>query len=226
MSRYAQLADFLRRQSGESVALSFTELERLLGSPLPASARRLRVWWSNDATHAQAKHGWLGAGWRVEDVDLEAGVVRFRRAGEPAIPSAARGVAGDAGALALKAVAFEASAAEALSRLLGVRLYRGVRRRFRFRGGVELEMVFDLASEDGCVVGEAMYLTAGRAPWARFPGISERVWVLEKLDARTKFIAFGGDVHVPRLWVERYGRLADGVRFYYVGEDGRVEVLL
>ncbi|MEM3463596.1 MAG: hypothetical protein QXL91_01910, partial [Candidatus Bathyarchaeia archaeon] len=65
LSRYVQLADFLKAQGAESLALSFGEIERLLGSPLPPSARKLRVWWSNDATHAQAWHGWLQAGWRV-----------------------------------------------------------------------------------------------------------------------------------------------------------------
>lgn len=225
MSRYAQLADFLNGQGVESLALSFSEIERLLGSPLPPSARKLRVWWSNDATHAQAWHGWLQAGWRVEAVDLEAGVVTFRRTGEPPIPSRARGVGGEIGAQVLATRRFEALAAEALSQRLGVKLYRGVRMVARLKGGIELNLVFDLASADGSVVGEAMYLTAGKTPWARFPAISEHVWILEKVEAKAKFIAFGGDVRVPKLWVERYGRLAGEVRLYYVGEDGKVEAL-
>ncbi|MGC8832273.1 MAG: DUF7662 domain-containing protein [Thermoproteota archaeon] len=220
MSRYAQLADFFRRQKGESVVLSFGEVERLLGSPLPASARKLRTWWTNDMTHSQAKYGWLHAGWMVDSVDFEAHVVRFRRLGEP--PMASHGVGGEVGA---RIFAFEALAAEALSKRYGVKLYRNVRMKVPLEGGVEMERLFDLASEDGRVVGEVMYLSAGKTPTARFPAIFEHVWILEKIDADVKFIAFGGDVLVPKLWVEKYGVLVKGVKFYYVGEDGRVEEL-
>lgn len=213
MSRYLQLADFLRRQKGESVVLSFGEVERILGSPLPASARKLRTWWTNDATHSQAKYGWLHAGWMVDGVDFEAGVVRFRRLGEPTRPMEAHGLA------------FEALAAEALSRRFGVKLYRDVHMKTRLKDGLELVRVFDLASEDGRVVGEVMYLSAGKTPTARFPAISEHVWILEKVEAEEKFIAFGGDVLVPKLWIEKYGRLVKGVKFYYVGEDGEVKEL-
>ncbi|MEM2045456.1 MAG: hypothetical protein QXO20_04670 [Candidatus Bathyarchaeia archaeon] len=225
VSRYAQLAEYLKRQGAESLTLSFSEIEGLLGSPLPASARKLRVWWSNDATHAQARYGWLQAGWRVEAVDLDAGAVTFRRAGEPPTPLRARGVGGDVWARMRVVRRFEALAAEALSRLFGVRLYREVRMKVRLKGGVELTQVFDLASADGSVVGEVMYFAAGGAPWARFPAIAGRLWILEKVEAKAKFIAFGGDARVPRLWFERYGRLAGDVGLYYVGEDGRVEAL-
>lgn len=226
-SRYVQLAKYLKGQSADNVALGFGEVERLLGSPLPASARRLRTWWTNDVTHTQARNGWLAAGWMVEAVDFEAGVVKFRRTGEPLIPTAARGVGGDAGArgLALAERAFVALAAEALSRRLGVELHIGVRVKARLREGGELTRVFDLATADGRILGEAMYLSAGKAPAARFPAISEHVWILEKVEAEEKFVAFGGDPLVPKLWIERYGRLVRGVRFYHVGADGKVEAL-
>jgi hypothetical protein len=62
LSRYEQLADYLEGLVGDRAVLSFSEVERLIGSPLPASARKLRTWWSNDATHSQARRGWLSAG--------------------------------------------------------------------------------------------------------------------------------------------------------------------
>lgn len=198
-SRYMQLAEWLRRQKANSVSVSFDELERLLGCPLPGSARRLRVWWSNDASHVQAKYGWLRAGWRVEAVNMEAGVVKFRRVAEPMQTEAS----------------FASVAAEALSKKLGVKLYIGVPASVK---GVK--RVFDLASADGSVVGEVMYLTAGKAPAARFPAITEKVWLLEKAEAKTKIVAFGGDPHVPNLWIKRYGSLVSGVRFFYIDEHG------
>ncbi len=221
MSRYLQLADFLKSQKGESVVLSFGEVELLLGSPLPASARKLRTWWTNDATHAQAKYGWLHAGWMVDSVDLKAGAVKFRRLSE-LTPMKTGRVKGDKEA---RTLAFEGKAAEALSQRYDAKLYRDVRMKARLKDGIELDRVFDLASADGRVLGETMYLGAGKTPTARFPAISEHVWILEKVDAEEKFIAFGGDVLVPKLWVEKYGVLVKGVKFYYVGEDGRVEEL-
>ncbi|MBS7646689.1 MAG: hypothetical protein QW566_00125 [Candidatus Jordarchaeales archaeon] len=198
-SRYTQLAEWLEKQKADSVSVSFDELERLLGCPLPGSARKLRVWWSNDASHTQAKYGWLGAGWKVEAVNLEAGVVRFRRVAEPTRTEAS----------------FVSTAAEALSRRLGVKLYIGVS--VNVKG---VRRVFDLASADGSVVVEVMYLTAGKTPAARFPAITEKVWLLEKAEAKTKIVAFGGDAHVPNLWIKRYGSLVSGVRFFYIDEHG------
>lgn len=213
MSRYEQLADYLEGLVGDRAVLSFSEVERLIGSPLPASARKLRTWWSNDATHSQARRGWLSAGWRVIGVDMEAGAVEFMRRGGPSTPPA-RGEAG-----------FSALAAEALGRIYGVRLYREVSMEVRLRGGGSLKRVFDLASPDGSIIGEVMYLRSGRTPAARFPAIAENVWLLEKADAAAKFIAFGGDSIVPKMWLSRFGALAGDVRFYFVREDGKVDTL-
>jgi hypothetical protein len=57
--------------------MTFTEIDRLVGD-LPASARRLAAWWSNDrdGRHVQAK-AWLEAGREVEWVDVGRGRVRF-----------------------------------------------------------------------------------------------------------------------------------------------------
>jgi hypothetical protein len=60
------------------VTLSFAEIERVIGRPLPASARKHRPWWANDASHSHAR-AWLGAGWRVIGVDLNAGRITFGR---------------------------------------------------------------------------------------------------------------------------------------------------
>lgn len=79
-SSYAPLAVHLAAASAGVERLSFAQIERILGRPLPASARRYRAWWSNEAsgthTHSAA---WMGTGWLVDAVDLNAGIVSFRR---------------------------------------------------------------------------------------------------------------------------------------------------
>jgi hypothetical protein len=50
--------------------MTFQEVESVIGGPLPASARKHRPWWANDATgHAHAR-AWLEAGYRTGDVDM------------------------------------------------------------------------------------------------------------------------------------------------------------
>ncbi len=81
MPKYEPLGEFLRRQADEkyTIHMSFRRLEEIIGEPLPASARR-REWWGNETagTHVQA-HAWLNAGWSLDKVDLDRGVVTFRR---------------------------------------------------------------------------------------------------------------------------------------------------
>lgn len=77
---YLPLAEHLGTLTSSSMQATFTQIERILGRPLPASARRHRAWWANDATgnHSHAA-AWMGAGWLVDSVDLNSAIVRFRR---------------------------------------------------------------------------------------------------------------------------------------------------
>jgi hypothetical protein len=79
-SSYSPLGDYLRATDDAVVKLRFPQIERILGRPLPASARRHRAWWSNESggTHSHAS-SWMNAGWRVDSVDFDAQTVRFRR---------------------------------------------------------------------------------------------------------------------------------------------------
>ncbi len=45
------------------------------------------------------------------------------------------------------------------------------------------------------------------------------------LDAAQRFLVFGNDIRVPRLWLERYGHLAAGVTFFFLHDGERLEVL-
>ena len=67
----------------KEVTLSFVEIERILGAPLPASAKSHRPWWGNQReskTRPQA-HAWLSAGFEVDTVNQGSGnaSVRFKR---------------------------------------------------------------------------------------------------------------------------------------------------
>lgn len=78
MSKYQPLSDHLAARPGEEWRTSFSELEAVLGFPLPKAARTGRGWWVNDPdkTHSRA---WAVQGWEVGDVDQAAGQVVFRK---------------------------------------------------------------------------------------------------------------------------------------------------
>lgn len=85
-SKYEQLELYLRAvpaKTGE-ITLSFAEIERILGVPLPASAKSHRAWWGNqkDSKTRPQAHAWLSAGYQVDAVNQGGsnGSVRFKRA--------------------------------------------------------------------------------------------------------------------------------------------------
>lgn len=83
-SRYAALADWLQSQPGriDQVPLSFNQIEEIIGSDLPPSARIRRVWWANDSIGHSHSQLWLEAGWRTTYVNLTEGKVTFSRVKE------------------------------------------------------------------------------------------------------------------------------------------------
>ncbi|MDX2242461.1 MAG: helix-turn-helix transcriptional regulator [Leptolyngbyaceae cyanobacterium bins.302] len=78
-SKYQPLQDFLMRSERSPVTLSFAEIEALLHTPLPASARTNRAWWSNRSKGALQSAAWIQAGYTVRDLDLEAEQVTFHK---------------------------------------------------------------------------------------------------------------------------------------------------
>ena len=85
---YDRLGSHLRRRSGPIWQASFADIEAIMGTPLPASARRHNAWWANQTGrgHSQAR-AWQEAAWRTRRLDLKAGKVDFERVGRlaPAI---------------------------------------------------------------------------------------------------------------------------------------------
>jgi hypothetical protein len=87
---------------------------------------------------------------------------------------------------------------------------------------------FDMVSPDGDIVGDAKYFTlvrGQRLPPAKFSVITEHVWLLERTGAPTTFLVFGNDRQVPELWLQRYGSLVSSVAFYFLSDDGTLELL-
>jgi hypothetical protein len=84
---------------------------------------------------------------------------------------------------------------------------------------------FDFVSPDGRVVGDAKFLTmvgGDRLPPAKFSGVAEYVWLLEKTEAARTFLIFGNDRRVPEEWLSRYGHLAPKVDFFFLDSAGQL----
>ena len=87
---------------------------------------------------------------------------------------------------------------------------------------------FDMVSTDGDIVGDAKFLTLvhrKRLPPAKFMEIAGHVWLLEKVNAKKRFLVFGNQKRVPEWWLEKYGNLVRNVEFYFIDDKGNVERL-
>ena len=74
--KYDKLRAHLTNLPDAELMLSFAAIAEIIGEPLPASAKKLRPWWSNDYTHAQGR-AWLDAGWMVSKVRFDREEVLF-----------------------------------------------------------------------------------------------------------------------------------------------------
>jgi len=82
-NKYLPLDEWFRNQphTPEQIDLTFDQVEEILGAPLPASATRLKTWWTNVRPKIQShRTAWLNHGWRVAEFDQQAGWVKFVRA--------------------------------------------------------------------------------------------------------------------------------------------------
>ena len=88
---------------------------------------------------------------------------------------------------------------------------------------------FDMLSPERDIVGDAKYFTlvrGQRLPPARFSIIAEHVWLLEKCAATIRFLVFGNDRQVPKLWLKRYGHVVSEIAFYFHTDEGELEQLI
>ena len=77
---YRALHEYLKNDGPEGGVwrASFAEIESVLGFPLPPSARTCPAWWANDGESEQSR-AWIGAGWRVDEADVESERAALRR---------------------------------------------------------------------------------------------------------------------------------------------------
>ena len=57
---------------------SFGEVESIIGSPLPDSARRWRIFWSNLRQPRRASAAWHYAGWKTSNVNMRTETLLFQ----------------------------------------------------------------------------------------------------------------------------------------------------
>ena len=77
--KYYPLQEYLRRQGQIEVTVTITEIEKLIGDRLPASARTQRAWWSNRRKGAVQATAWMAIGYHAEEVDLAQERITFRK---------------------------------------------------------------------------------------------------------------------------------------------------
>lgn len=88
MGKYTALNAYLRNRREEQIAMTFAEIETVIGSKLPGSKRH-RAWWSNNPDNNVMTREWLEAGYETESVDIAGERLTFRKrhagpAGQPA----------------------------------------------------------------------------------------------------------------------------------------------
>lgn len=79
-SKYAGLTSYLRFRGAftGNVKLNLARIDGIIGENLPMSAYRSEKWWDN-APGSPHGHGWLDAGWEVQEVNLKEGYVVFKK---------------------------------------------------------------------------------------------------------------------------------------------------
>lgn len=78
MGKYAPLTAFLAQRAETEVPMTFADIERVTGHPLPAS-KRYPAWWSNNPSNNVMTKAWLAAGYQTERVDISGQRLVFRR---------------------------------------------------------------------------------------------------------------------------------------------------
>ncbi|MDX2232152.1 MAG: helix-turn-helix transcriptional regulator [Leptolyngbyaceae cyanobacterium bins.349] len=78
-SKYQPLQDYLNQSQRSPITLTFTDIETLLGTVLPVSARTNRAWWSNRSKGAIQAAAWIQAGYTVKQLDLNTEQVTFHK---------------------------------------------------------------------------------------------------------------------------------------------------
>lgn len=76
--KYRALASWLAKQPASEVSITFSQIEEVLGFPLPASCRNHSAHWHSYDGSAVAR-AIIDAGWRARDVDIKSERLTFAR---------------------------------------------------------------------------------------------------------------------------------------------------
>ncbi|HEX4196928.1 MAG TPA: hypothetical protein VHZ26_05760 [Caulobacteraceae bacterium] len=87
MTKYEPLKTFLAHSQAAEVPMRFSEIEQIIGAPLPPVAFRHRAWWSNNPVNSVITAAWLEAGYKTQRVDMAAQRLVFRRAADRPLDS-------------------------------------------------------------------------------------------------------------------------------------------
>ncbi len=79
MRDYTLLEEHLQGRSEARIPFRFADIEEIIGSELPASAREHRAWWSNNPSNNPMTYAWLNAGYHTEDVNMASEKLTFVR---------------------------------------------------------------------------------------------------------------------------------------------------
>ena len=68
-AKYKGLAEFLYEKWEKKIELTYSQIETILGSPLPPTAYNIPLsYWANTETHSYAKGSWLAVGYKAKVV--------------------------------------------------------------------------------------------------------------------------------------------------------------
>ena len=87
LRKYQPLGDYLATLEADEVALSFADIERIIGAHLPAGAYSRLFWVSTARTTYSPSFIWRSVGWHALAEPLRQQVV-FRRSAPPDAPPA------------------------------------------------------------------------------------------------------------------------------------------
>lgn len=81
MSKYLPLANYLRSLRCNEAELTFQQIESIIESSLPKSAKKHPAFWANSRTKDSHKwaHHWIEAGWQVKKLAIDEQKVIFTR---------------------------------------------------------------------------------------------------------------------------------------------------
>lgn len=78
MAKYDPLREHLSRTPERRITMHFRDIEALVGG-LPQSAWEHSAWWGNSGGSHVHADAWMGAGYRVDHVDQQRGIVTFAK---------------------------------------------------------------------------------------------------------------------------------------------------